>query len=429
MTRTQAAPKPNEAFLAGLRVASALPSFPTLTQTFIVRQLTGLIDLGHDVHVLSDMPSKDEVVHGSVIDYGLVGRTTYALGGREKEKLSDVLALMGRVWKRPGVTPRVRALRRLRGSAGRRRFQALSELGNVDVLHCHFGPEGMKYDAFARVLGIPLIVSFYGFDCSRFPLQRGRDVYLPLFRSAAAVTVLSDRMAERVAELGCPPSIIVKQPLGVDLDEFPFQQRGCPGAGESIRIVSVARLVEKKGLTYALDAVAGVLRRHPQKLGSLRYDIIGDGPLRHALEQQATELGLKDTVRFLGNKTQDEVRRALAEAHVFMLPSVTAEDGDEEGTPTVLIEASATGLPVVSTLHSGIPELVLDGRSGFLAAERDSLDLTNKLDALIERPEDWGKFGREGRRHVEQNFDIRALNRRLAALYHRCRNGRDRSAT
>jgi colanic acid/amylovoran biosynthesis glycosyltransferase len=107
----------------------------------------------------------------------------------------------------------------------------------------------------------------------------------------------------------------------------------------------------------------------------------------------------------------------MAEAHVFLLPSVIAADGDEEGTPTVLAEASCAGLPVLSTRHSGIPEMVLDGRTGFLVPERDVAALADRLEELLARPELWAEMGREGRRHVEAEFDVRKLNQRLVSLY------------
>jgi colanic acid/amylovoran biosynthesis glycosyltransferase len=100
-----------------------------------------------------------------------------------------------------------------------------------------------------------------------------------------------------------------------------------------------------------------------------------------------------------------------------LLSSVTAEDGDEEGTPTVLLEASSTGLPVVSTWHSGIPEIVVDGETGFLVPERDSEALAERLGQLLDRPELWRSMGRNGRRHIEESFDARTLSRELVQHY------------
>jgi colanic acid/amylovoran biosynthesis glycosyltransferase len=182
-------------------------------------------------------------------------------------------------------------------------------------------------------------------------------------------------------------------------------------------LLTVARLVEKKGVLYCLQAVAQVLESRGEVARDLQYDIIGDGPLRDDLEALASELGLDDCVRFHGSQDQNAVRLAMMSAHLFLLSSVTAEDGDEEGTPTVLLEASSTGLPVVSTWHSGIPEIVVDEETGFLVPERDSEALAERLGQLLDRPELWRSMGRNGRRHIEESFDARTLSRELVQHY------------
>ena len=118
--------------------------------------------------------------------------------------------------------------------------------------------------------------------------------------------------------------------------------------------------------------------------------------------------------------TQPEVARAIQRSHIFVLPSVTASDGDEEGTPTAIVEAMAAGLPVVSTRHSGIPEQVEDGVSGLLVAERDALGLANALKKLLQEPVRWSVMGSAGRRQAERAFDSRTLARDLLSLYRRC---------
>jgi colanic acid/amylovoran biosynthesis glycosyltransferase len=177
--------------------------------------------------------------------------------------------------------------------------------------------------------------------------------------------------------------------------------------------LTVGRLVEKKGLEYAVRAVALARRTCP----NLRYEIIGDGPLRPALGELVDKLNLAPIVSLLGAADCDFVRRKMAATDLFMLPSVTANDGDQEGIPVSLMEAQACGLPVLSTRHSGIPELVADGESGFLVAERDVEALASRLTYLIEHPESWPRMGRAGRTIVESRFNIEALNRDLLQIY------------
>ena len=185
------------------------------------------------------------------------------------------------------------------------------------------------------------------------------------------------------------------------------------GPDEPTRIVVVGRLVEKKGVSHAIEAVA----RLRDSGRAVRLSIVGDGPLRLELESMVEALRVGDRVQFLGSKTREEVAEILAAAHLLLAPSVTAADGDQEGIPNTLKEAMAAGLPVVSTLHSGIPELVEDGRSGFLVPERDSEALADRVGWLVDRPDSWPDMGRAGRSRVEAEYDIAKLSMRLVELY------------
>ena len=172
-------------------------------------------------------------------------------------------------------------------------------------------------------------------------------------------------------------------------------------------------MVEKKGLEYSIKAVARVA----QKFSNIEYNIVGDGALRVKLEKLIMELGVGNKVNLLGWKTQDELRELFKEAHIFILSSITASDGDMEGQGLVLQEAQAVGLPVLSTHHNGIPEGVLDGKSGFLVRERDVDALSERLQYLIEHSELWPEMGRCGRKFVEEKYDIEILNSKLVSIY------------
>jgi colanic acid/amylovoran biosynthesis glycosyltransferase len=172
-------------------------------------------------------------------------------------------------------------------------------------------------------------------------------------------------------------------------------------------------LVEKKGVAYALEAVAQVAKRIP----GLSYRIIGDGPLRAELEHRAISLGLRDHVHFEGAKSHERVVEALKTCDVMLTPSITSSDGDEEGIPNVLKEAMACGLPVIATKHGGIEELISDGEQGFLVEERDSPALGSKIEAIWNRPDRGREMGVRGRLRVLERFDIEVLSRELKAIY------------
>jgi len=178
-------------------------------------------------------------------------------------------------------------------------------------------------------------------------------------------------------------------------------------------LLSVGRLVEKKGFEYAIRGIAKVLRSYPK----IRYEIAGDGPEKSKLERLITELGVTNNIKLLGWQEREEISRLLGEAHIFLAPSVTSPKGDQEGIPVVLMEAMASGLPVISTYHTGIPEIVNHGESGFLVEERDVEDIADRLTRLMKRRELWQEMGLKGRKHIEEHYNLDRQNDRLVKIY------------
>ncbi len=428
-----------------LRVAFFLEAFPVISETFILRQITGLLDLGHEVEIFAKSQAEpDAPLHPEVTTHRLLERTIYVDAPPESSVWEmPIWPLRGRTWT-PGaargtlnVVRMVRALPKMARcltTAPQLAWQALDarEYGyqasslsalyrlatlrsarrRFDVLHAHFGPVANSF-RFARALcGAPLVATFHGYDFSVVPRTEGTRVYDRLFGVADAVTVNSDYTRQQVIALGCAPDRIHKLHVGVDATQFTYRDRARRPA-DPVRLLTVARLVEKKGIEYALQAVAWLRQFHSK----LRYDIIGDGPLLPALTELAGKLGLQEVAVFHGAKDSQFVQQRMAEAHLFLLPSVTAADGDQEGTPVSLMEAQATGLPVLSTVHSGIPEVVLDGVSGFLVPERDVASLGDRLLYLVEHPEVCRTMGSRGRQHIEEQFHLPKLNWDLVALY------------
>jgi glycosyltransferase involved in cell wall biosynthesis len=178
-------------------------------------------------------------------------------------------------------------------------------------------------------------------------------------------------------------------------------------------ILHVARLVEKKGTAYLLEAFAKIASRHP----AVELVVIGAGPLAVPLADRAHALGIAARVRWLGARPHAEVRQWLSRAAVFSLPSCTAANGDAEGLGIVLVEAAASGVPVVATRHGGIPEAVEDGKTGFLVAERSAGELADALDALLSAESLRARMGGEARRLASERFDIRRQTEALERLY------------
>lgn len=404
-----------------MRIAFFVHSFPEISETFILRQVTGLLDRGHDVRIFAHTAASDGPAHEAVAMYDLRSRvrvltdpfsSNWPANDAGTTQWRHVLASLGEGASTLGVLIRARAsLGNVRMLA--RAHRLLRSDNQFDIVHCHYGDTGLHYGGMARLWEAPLVVSFYGYDCSSYPRARGQDVFAPLFSAANAVTSLSKHMDDRLRQLGCPAESLRRVPLAVDPLPCKYNRDQPTHARTGARLLTVARLTEKKGIEFALRAVATVVSEFP----GLRYDIIGDGPLRLKLAELATSLGLESNVHFSGFRTDQQVRAALCEADLFLLPSVTAADGDEEGTPTAIIEAAYDGLPVLSTLHAGIPELVVNGESGYLVPERDVAALGERLRLLLRSPERWAAMGNAGHQLVARNHTTTAVAGRLEQLY------------
>ncbi len=401
-----------------MKIAFFVRKFPSLSQTFILNQITGLLDRGHDVLVVAEQEPGPGPVHEAVREYRLEERVVY-LDGRNHDGLGlgDLAAAARLAMRAPRA---LAALRKARAASFGGRLPLLRRLAtlaaaalHVDVVHAHFGDVALRSRYFRFLWRTPFVASFYGFDCSGLPRERGEDFYLPLFSAADTLTVLSDHMRRRLVALGCPEARIREHHIGIETDAFPFRERGGELEGRAVRLLTVARLVEKKGVEFALRAVARVAADG----ADLRYTILGDGPLRGELEALSRELGIRSCVEFGGSVSQRAVRQALDAADLFLLPSVTASDGDQEGTPTVLMEAGASGLPVLSTHHAGIPEVVLDGVTGRLVPEGYADELAGALAELLAEPGRWAEMGRAAREHIRDRYDVRGLVRDLERLY------------
>ncbi|OHB78465.1 MAG: hypothetical protein A2W31_00070 [Planctomycetes bacterium RBG_16_64_10] len=403
-----------------MRIAFFLNQFPVLSETFILDQMTGLIDRGHELDIYARGPGAGTPSHAEVDQYGLLARTRYhgmpVNRGRRVAAACRLLATRFR--HRPRVALRALNPARygLEAASLARLFwhAALVDQPPYDVVHGHFGPNGRLACQLreAGVLRGAVATTFYGYDLTQVPHQRGRAHYRDLFENSDLLLPISGFFRNKLLELGCPPEKIAVHHLGIDCSKFHYQaRRHDPTA--PIRLLSLARLVEKKGLEYAIRAVAKVAHEFPR----IRYRIVGDGPLRRKLEQLIAQLAVGTQIELAGWRSRAEILAELARADLVLAPSVTAADGDQEGTPVALMEAMATGLPVLSTWHSGIPELVEDGVSGALVPERDADALAAKLRELLCNPSRWPEMGRRGRATVEQHFHIGRLNDQLVELY------------
>ena len=401
-----------------MRVAFLVPRFPQLSETFIIHQALGLLERGHDVHVIGQRPTEPDVT----IREDLAARVRYeptcrtsrlprtAHGGR---------LLLTHAWRHPKLLRTINPGRFGRYAVSCSLLHAAIPWlrdGAFDIIHAHFGPTAL-HGAMLRRAGIcsgRFVATFYGHDVTRYPRRRGDDVYAPLFAEADAVLGLSAFMRDQLIALGSNPARTHVNFNSVDVESFEASER--PQTNDRlVQLLAVGRMVPKKGFADAIRAVAP-LRDHAVPW-TLR--IIGDGPLRDELESLAHEFDLGDRIEFSGAQSHDVVRDALHACDIVLAPSVTAEDGDTEGLPTVILEAMATGRPVISTRHSAIPELVEDGVSGLLVDERDVGALTEAVASVLDDPGRRASMGEAGRARVCAQFSRRRQIDELEALYAR----------
>jgi colanic acid/amylovoran biosynthesis glycosyltransferase len=389
-----------------VRIAVVVRRFPAPSQTFVSDQVLGLAALGHRVEVFPERPRRMADDDASWRNAGVVvhypresGRKVARTFIGEAVRSPRAAFRLGRTAREMLVSPRVRD----------RRF---------DVVQCHFGEGGLRGLQMRRanVVRGPLATVFHGADLCRSVQRQGTRMYDELFASGDLFQPVTERFADVLRSMGCPPDRIVVHRMGVDLSRFAYQPRVWR-SDERIEIVSIGRMVEKKGFAYGIRAMARLASRDPR----LRYTIIGDGELRPELERLVADLELAGVVRLAGWLPPADVAAALRGAHLMLAPSVTAADGDQEGLPVVIMEAMATGLPVVATRHSGIPELVRHGESGALVPEHDADALAEAIETLVRAPDRWGAMGAAGRRRVEVQHDLQTLNRQLAETYARVR--------
>lgn len=425
-----------------LRIAMFVGTFPVPSETFILRQIAGLIDLGHTVELFAETRGDATLpVQPEVIQHGLLERTTYldlppecspwelpaqpedgetwipgaASGIPNRRRLEEARQIQSRCRMCcPDLVDEVSSERhygyRAASLSALHRLDRLCRTGKrYDIVHAHFGPVGESYRFVRRLWNTPLVVSFHGYDFCTIPRKEGRNCYQRLFAETDLVTANSDHTAGELRKLGCPDAKLRKLPMGLDPDAFAFRERTLD---RPVRLITVARLVPIKGHEFCLRALAELRESHP----GIHYDIVGDGPLRAPLEQLSKELGLGEVATFHGALPGPDAQVLLNSAHVSLLCSVSVE-GDQEGQGLSLLEAQACGLPVIATRHGALPEGVQDGESGWLVPERDAAALAKQIRAAIEQSSRWPSMGRAGRNFVAGRFDLRTLNRQLAELY------------
>lgn len=361
-------------------VAIVTPYEPSPSETFIRSHI-------------ENMPARTVLVHSwpPTVD----GRTVLPLPVRAFYKLRRELF-------REGLQPEMTAAY----------VKALRRHGARAVL-AEYGTTGVIVMEACRKLKLPLVVHFFGYDASvREVLEEHAESYPQMFAQAEALLVVSRAMQRKLISLGAPPEKVIYNPCVADCRQFEVSD---PAAAPPT-FLAVGRFVEKKAPQLTLRAFAEVLKACPEA----RLRMVGYGPLLEECQQLAAELGLTGAVTFPGGLPHEAVREEMRGVRAFVQHSIEAPNGDCEGTPVGILEAGAAGLPVVSTRHAGIPDVVVEEQTGLLVDERDVHAMAEQMIRLVREPALARELGRAARRHVETNFSRERSDAQLWAVIESC---------
>jgi colanic acid/amylovoran biosynthesis glycosyltransferase len=349
-------------------------SFPHLSQVFIQWQIIKCIQRGHNVYIHAFKRPKHPKIQKEIMAYNLLEKVTYG--------------------------------------------DTFPQLSSFDVIYAQFGFHGTRVveQAYIQKSKKPIVVCFRGNDLSGH-IQKDAHCYDELFKKVDLFLPVCSFFKNRLIALGCDESKIIVHHSAINIDDFEFKNH-IISETERLNLISVCRLTEKKGLEYAILAVAQLKKKYP----FVKYVIIGDAdyhaPLyKKRIQDLVVRLGLGENVYFYGWATHEEIIPLLEKADIFLLPSITASRGDQEGIANALKEAMAGGLPVIATDHAGTSELVEHGRTGLLVPEKDYMALVKAVYWYIKHPEKIKKITKKARIKIEQEFSIDSTVEKLEHIF------------
>ena len=385
--------------------------FPVVSETFVISQVEGLLEEGAEVEVatLTDCSatcinqlSRFVPIHSIFKQHEVSRARTYlALG----QGLSGLL-IRPRKWRLFVHLFSLLTSGNVSAAADLLIYSRFRSLVEYDLILCHFGPQGVlaNYLRSCGLMGGKIGTIFHGYELSnKRVLSRFRRAYRHLFRDTEWILPISHFWERALLEMGAPKDKLKVFRMGIAIPENTLKNNTL---NRPLRVLTVGRLVEKKGLEFSIRGVI-------ESTIPIEYRVVGSGPLEPFLKKQALAAGDGQEILFLGPLANSDVLDLMAWSDVFVLTSVTAVDGDMEGIPVVLMEAMVRNNVVISTYHSGIAELIESGVNGFLVNERDSAGITNILNSLVRGDLELNHMRAAAKHAIGDRFDYRKINREL----------------
>ncbi len=374
-----------------MNICIATPTLHAYSETFITAQIERL----HDV---------------SLVVYGGAYPSLYDTG-------VPILPVPRGLFKRAALFAELRVLRKSLRQLEERSLVRLLQSRRIDVVLAQYGFIGVNLMDACREAGIPLVVHFHGFDAHRADMTKMHwEKYRELGQNAAAFIAVSLHMRDALIAQEFPAEKIHVRPYGVDCSRI----SAADFTSNPLQFSSVGRFVDKKAPYLTLLAFAQVCK----KLQQAKLVMAGDGPLKETCMNIVSALGIADCVEFLGACSHEKVLETMAGSRAFvqhsLCPLVGDTKGDCEGTPVAILEASASGLPVISTRHAGIQEAVIDGKTGLLSAERDVGTMAKHMLQVGSDAALAAEIGKAGRQHMEANYSMESYISTVERILQSC---------
>lgn len=412
-----------------MRILFFVAQFPCTSETFVLNQVTSMIEAGHDVRIYSWGKADPFCTHKDVVKYDLMSKTIYMDMDVPQSHAVRFFKIIPSIVKMvikyghsafrllsPEYGDPVKSKNLIQSYIAQRflKFDWLPE-----VIVSHFGDNGILITAMRNAGVIPsdtkCFTYFHAHEICRMNVGQAASFYKPMFNGQDILLPINYLWKERLISAGANPQNVKVLRMGVDLKRFKYVENN--EIGDTINILSVGRLCGQKGFEYAIRGVAEYAKSAKSANKKISYRIIGRGELEKILKKLVDELNASDYIHFIGSQPQQVVAEEIKKANVFLLPSVTDDAGFMEGIPVALMEAMARGLVCISTYHSGIPELITDGKTGFLCKEKDYGGIAKKIREIESLSLDqWNTIRQKAREVIESDFDVVKETRKLQDL-------------
>lgn len=403
--------------------------FPSISTPFILNQIVGILNDGHDVHILSRIKGASEKIHSDIQDYDLLSKTTFFdvfETKRFSSRIKFFIKNISSLFKREGKYL-WRSLNFLK--YGKRAFALylFYETKSVlklqerkyDLIHCQFGPLGnlIMYQKKVQLLKGKLITNFRGYDITKNIFYEGPNYYDQLFEFGDWFITNCKFFEKTIIELGAPEKKTSVIYSGVQLEKFICTKENHK-INDPLKLVTVARLSGKKGIKFILNA----LKMLNQQGIRFQYTIIGDGELKDDLIKQTQDLGLSKVVKFMGKQNHSFIIDELPKNDIFITHNITSDEGDQDAPVNTIKEAMLLNLPVIATFHGGIPELVKHLENGYLVHERNEKEILDAIIYLIQHQDQLDSWTKKANELVKAEFNWINLNDKLIHTYYKVLN-------